>query len=77
MKKQLERLLLRLGHMISVHRASVHRGATAVEYALILFAIAGIIIGVVQAVGQETMFGWGSVNDNYDAVRPVVLGGPN
>lgn len=76
MKDHVQRLLLRLGHMITVHRP-VARGATAIEYALILFAIAGIIIGVVTAIGEETGFGWGSVNDNYDAVRPDVLGGPN
>ncbi len=76
MKHHVQRLLLRLGLMISLHRP-VARGATAVEYAVILFAIAGVIIGVVTAIGEETGFGWGSVNDNYDAVRPEVLGGPN
>jgi len=65
MRDHIQRLLLRFGQMISPHR-----GATAVEYGLILFAIAGVIVGVVTAIGAETGFGFGSVNDNYTAVKP-------
>ncbi len=65
MKLQLQRLLLRLGDMLSAHR-----GATAIEYAMIAALIAALIVGVVQAIGAETGFGFGDVNNNYQQVKP-------
>lgn len=43
------------------------RGATAVEYGLIVALIAAVIIAVVSAVGGETGSGFGTFNDNFNA----------
>lgn len=43
-------------------RASRERGATAVEYAIMLAGIAAVIIAVVAALGQST-------NSNFESVK--------
>jgi pilus assembly protein Flp/PilA len=44
-----------------------HRGATAVEYALMLALIAAVIIGAVTLLGQKTSSGFGDFNSNFSA----------
>ena len=46
------------------------RGATAIEYAMLIALIAALIIGVVGAIGTATGFGFGSFNENFDDARP-------
>lgn len=42
------------------------RGATAVEYGLIVALIAAVIIGLLGAIGASTGFGFGSYNDSFE-----------
>jgi pilus assembly protein Flp/PilA len=48
-------------------RLAHERGATAVEYALMLALIAAVIIGAVTLLGQNTSSGIGNFNSNFSA----------
>ena len=66
------RLIDRLGGLFAERR-----GATAIEYALIAASIAGIIVAVVTSIGQETGYGFGELNNNYQEVKPDIFQGNN
>jgi pilus assembly protein Flp/PilA len=48
-------------------RLAQERGATAVEYALMLALIAAVIIGAVTLLGQKTSSGLGDFSSNFSA----------
>ena len=45
-----------------VRRPSMDRGATAVEYSILVALVAAIIVLTVQAVGIDVVGLWGSAN---------------
>jgi pilus assembly protein Flp/PilA len=56
-------LLTRIGVTLQSKLVADEKGATAVEYGLIVGLIAVVIIGAVGTLGQ-TLFGWfGDIND--------------
>lgn len=57
--------LLKLWVRVSANGAT--RGATAVEYGLMVALIAAVIITIVSAVGGGTEAGFGTFNDNFTA----------
>jgi pilus assembly protein Flp/PilA len=61
-------LLLRA--FVKVKTSTSERGATAVEYGLIVALIAAIIIGLLRSIGASTGFGFGSFNSEYDTYKP-------
>ncbi len=63
-----KQLLLRT--YVKAKLSAPERGATAVEYGLIVALIAAIIIGLLQAIGASTGFGFGSFNSEYDTYKP-------
>ena len=46
-------------------------GATAVEYGIMVAAIAAVIIGVVIAVGSSTNTAFNAVNDELQQLTPI------
>jgi len=46
-------------------------GATAVEYGIMVAAIAAVIIGVVIAVGGSTKTAFNAVNDKLQDLTPI------
>ncbi|MGZ4126342.1 MAG: Flp family type IVb pilin [Actinomycetota bacterium] len=48
-------------------RLARDRGATAVEYALMLALIAAVIIGAVTLLGNKTSSAFGNYNSNFSA----------
>jgi len=63
-----KQLLLRA--YVKAKLSAPERGATAVEYGLIVALIAAIIIGLLQAIGASTGFGFGSFNSEYETYKP-------
>ena len=58
-----------LKYVVSAHNALAHRlrsdrGATAVEYGLLVALIAAVIIGIVIVVGQQVSNAFNSVSSN-------------
>lgn len=51
-------------------RIKSERGATAVEYGLMVVLIAAVIVGVVYLIGQNVLQGFTKVNTELDKTTP-------
>jgi Flp pilus assembly pilin Flp len=61
------RLAIRSSAVALARRLGDERAATAVEYALMVALIAGVIIAAVSLLGQRTSGAFGSFNSSFSA----------